>query len=390
MKYSEILAERAHFPVLDHTLYLNTPTFGLIPDYVFQATNEIEKYRYETGDFCIFGQRQYVMLEEKRNVYAKLLGCGSEEIGFGLSASQLFAIISSQLPFVEGDNVIVVENGFPSATFALQCREAEGVEVRKVPISSWAASVDQIFKYVDKKTRLIAVNHVESHTGYRMDLMELGRRCKEQGIWLGVDAAQSAGAMAIDVKVMNVDFLVCTDYKWLCHYRGVGFAYLSDQLRKVMQWRMGGWGSDTERFNVDKPHYTPYEGGRCLEMGGVHNSGIYSVAMVIERYLSLGPQKVQEYILDLADYCYKKAEESDVIQIRYPYPPEHRSGIVVLSVPKQYTLSTAMLQEKYAITAPVNSEDDGSYSLRLGLHYFIQKQDIDRLFCAIEECCGNK
>ena len=46
---------REHFPAATRTVYLNTPTFGLVPDFVHEATQKVQNYRYETGDYSFLG-----------------------------------------------------------------------------------------------------------------------------------------------------------------------------------------------------------------------------------------------------------------------------------------------------------------------------------------------
>jgi selenocysteine lyase/cysteine desulfurase len=132
---------------------------------------------------------------------------------------------------------------------------------------------------------------------------------------------------------------------------------------------------------------------RRYEMGGLHNSGVYCVGLVIEHYLELGKADVQNYILDLVEYCYQKTDDCSFTKLAYHYASENRSGIVVLHVPGKYKLSTKQLRKR-GIIVPVNGglqPDYGvpnpNYSIRIGIHYFNNKEDIDKLFAAIEDCC---
>lgn len=385
--------ERAHFPILEELLYFNTPSFGLVPDYVWEITRRNIDERFHSQNIGVAGMSQYEMIEKVRPIYAKLINTESSDIAFGLSSSQMYVILSSNLPVKPGDNVVMTNNSFITTPFAFNAREADGINVRMAKTINGYISAQELCSYADKNTSVIAINHVESSTGYRIDMEYIGKFCREHDIIFAVDAAQSAGAMEIDVKRMNIDFLVGTDYKWLCHFRGVGFAYVSEKLRKTLCYRSAGWGSDLNRFDTDKRHLDPHPDARRYEYGGFHNIGIYCVAQVIEHYLALGKKEVQDYILSLADYCYEKVNKSKYIDIAYPFVPENRSGIVVLKIAGKYKLSSEMLKP-FGIVAAVNGGlhpahgcPSENYSIRLGLHYFITKKDIDRLFEALEICC---
>lgn len=394
---NKFLEERAHFPVLQKEVYFNGASFGIVPDYVLQITEENNRIRCYTQDIGVAGMSQYEMLEKVRPVYAELINAQPEDIAYGLSSSQMYVVLTSNLVFQPGDNVVIPDNAFITTPFAFDAREADGLEVRMAKTVNGYISAQELCSYADERTRVIAVNHVESSTGYRIDMEYIGSFCREHDIIFAVDAVQSAGIMEVDVQKMQIDFLVGTDYKWLCHFRGVGFAYVSKRLREdssKLACRGAGWGSDSDRFNTAKRHWDPHPDARRYEYGGFHNVGIYCVAEVIRHYLTLGKQDVQTYALGLANYCYEKAAASPVIDIAYPFPAENRSAIVVLKIDGKYDLSTERLRQ-YGVFAAIDGgshPDHGAptpyYTSRLALHYYITKEDIDKLFAAIERCCG--
>lgn len=388
--------EREHFPVLKKAAYLNTPTFGLIPNYVHKATLETQNYRYETGDYLFLGTSQYEMIDQSREVFARFLNGKSSDIAFGLSASQMFSIFSSGLPVKPGDNVVVTDNSFVTIPYAFQCREPDGLEIKYARTRNGSISTDELCSFADTQTKAIALNHVESSTGFRMELEKIGAFCKEKEIYLAVDASQSAGAIEVDVQSANISFLAGTDYKWLCHYRGFGYAYISPNLRVRLNQLSAGWASELERFNTSKMKLDLHPDARRYEMGGLNNSGVYCVRLVIEHYLDLGKSDIQNYILNLVEYCYQKADDCPFTRLAYRYAPENRSGIVVLRIPGKYTLSSKRLKELGVIVSlnreasPEYGPPSPNYSLRIGIHYYNNKKDIDKLFNAIETCCSSK
>jgi selenocysteine lyase/cysteine desulfurase len=386
-------SEREHFPAAKKVAYFDTPTFGLIPDYVHEATRETQDYRYETGDYSFLDTSQYEMIDKSRETFALLLNAKASDMAFGLSASQMFTILSAGLPVKPGENVVVTDNSFVTIPYAFQCRKQDGLEIKYAKTSNGGISADELCACTDANTRVIAINHVEGSSGFRMEMEKIGAFCKERGIYLAVDAAQSAGAMMIDVERMNISFLVGTDYKWLCHYRGFGFAYVSPALREHLIQRSAGWASELERFNPSKMQLELHPDARRYEMGGLHNSGVYSVRLVIEHYLKLGKEDVQNHILNLVEYCYQKADDCPYTSLAYRFAPENRSGIVLLNVPGKYRVSTQRLKERKVIV-PVNGgiqPDRGGpssdYSIRMGIHYYTSKEDINKLFAAVEDCC---
>ena len=77
-------------------------------------------------------------------------------------------------------------------------------------------------------TGVIAMSHVQFSNGFRSNPEALGNIKGRHA--LVINAAQSAGAFAIDVKRMKIDALCSTGHKWLLSGYGSGFVYLSREL----------------------------------------------------------------------------------------------------------------------------------------------------------------
>ena len=87
---------------------------------------------------------------------------------------------------------------------------------------------------IDSHTRVIAMSTVVFATGFRNNLVEVGKICKERGIFFVVDGIQSLGALPFDVQAANVDFLAAGSQKWLIGPIGSGFLYVRHELLDVL------------------------------------------------------------------------------------------------------------------------------------------------------------
>ena len=72
---------------------------------------------------------------------------------------------------------------------------------------------------------MVAVPNVHWTDGTYFDLVEVGRRCRDVGAALVVDATQSVGALELDVGAVLPDALICATYKWLLGPYSLSFAY---------------------------------------------------------------------------------------------------------------------------------------------------------------------
>lgn len=252
---------RAHVPVAREWAYLITASTGLVPDFVYDGVRRYLDERYLKGgdSTWLFDEGTtgtLAMLERSKAALAAMIGGRADRIAFGQSSTQLFTMVTDAVEYAPGSNVVAVDRGWIGNRFAWQNRADGGLEVRFVLPEGGVVSAGSVEALCDEKTAAVTVNLVESSTGCRFDLAELGRFCRERGILLYVDAVQAAGALKIDVEADGVDFLAGNDYKWMMNFCGTGYAYISERLQKRVKHWGAGWMSDTDRFDTSKAHIT--------------------------------------------------------------------------------------------------------------------------------------
>lgn len=74
-------------------------------------------------------------------------------------------------------------------------------------------------------TALVSVMHVNNETGAVQDVASIAAVCRERGVLLHVDAAQSVGKLGIELDRWGVDLCSLTAHK-VCGPKGVGALYL--------------------------------------------------------------------------------------------------------------------------------------------------------------------
>lgn len=118
------------------------------------------------------------------------------------------------------------------------------------------------------ETKLVAINHVSNVTGTIQPIEAIGRVCREEGVPLLVDAAQSLGHMAVDVRAMNIDLLAFPGHKGLLGPTGTGGLYLRPGMEKLVQSvREGGTGSRSEHDVQPQELPDKYEPGSQNAIG---------------------------------------------------------------------------------------------------------------------------
>ena len=115
-----------------------------------------------------------------------------------------------------------------------------------------AACNGDVLAALDKKmaehpeAKALLLSSVSYMDGHALDMERAGSLCRARGVDLVVDAAQSLGALPIDVRAAHVSFLCAPSYKWLCSGPGLGVLFVSQ----------GDPGSFT-RFRPYLAHFPP-------------------------------------------------------------------------------------------------------------------------------------
>jgi cysteine desulfurase family protein len=156
------------------------------------------------------------------------------------------------------------------------------IDVTYVPFNvAGFVDPDDIRKAIRKNTKMVVINHCSNVIGTVQPIKEIGRICKEAGVFLVVDSTQSAGSIPIDMKEMNIDVLVFTGHKCLMGPTGIGGSYVMPGV-PVKFTRYGGTGVRS----AQKTHLEefPYR----LECGTLNILGVAGIKAGVEWILEQG------------------------------------------------------------------------------------------------------
>jgi cysteine desulfurase family protein len=168
----------------------------------------------------------------------------------------------------EGDHVVATSMEHNSVARPLNHLKRErGIDVTYVACSpEGLLDPDDVARAITARTRLVAVVHASNVCGAVNDVAAVGAACRERGVPFLVDAAQSAGAVPINVDEMNVDFLAFPGHKGLMGPLGTGVLYVGPNVKPRPLYQ-GGTGTHSEL--TFQPDYLPdlYEAGSHNALG---------------------------------------------------------------------------------------------------------------------------
>src|SRR6266852_4162071 len=252
---------RAQFPALSAWTYLNTATFGQLPDRAVEAAASHFACRDRLA--CAAYMEWFDDVDRIRESIGRLIHCEASDIAFVPNASAALSLLLGGLNWQPRDRVVTLENEFPNHYYYAAHLRHRGVEFVETPF-------DRFYDAVTPRTRVVAISTVNYSTGFRAPIEEIAAFLSQRGVLLYVDGTQSVGALRTDISAIRPDMFAVDAYKWLLSPNGAAFCYVSPALRERLEPAVIGWRSHkdwrrTERLHHGEPEFSDraekYEGG---------------------------------------------------------------------------------------------------------------------------------
>lgn len=186
-------------------------------------------------------------VETARRQVADLIHCDPREIVWTSGATE-----SDNLA-IKGAAKFYREKGRHLVTSAIEhkavldsCKqlEQEGFSVTYLtPDSRGMISPAQVAAAIRPDTTLVSLMHVNNEIGVVNDIRAIGEVTRQHGVLLHVDAAQSAGKIAIDLSQMQVDLMSLTAHK-IYGPKGIGALYVRRQPKVRIEPQVHGGGHE--------------------------------------------------------------------------------------------------------------------------------------------------
>src|SRR5579862_2956246 len=248
-----LLAWRAEFPILARSVYLVSHSLGAMPRRVHDRLNEFADTWASRG-VRAWHEGWWEMPRTVGDLIGRIIGAGPGEVVMHQNQSIAQATVLSALDWPAGRNRIVTEGiNFPSNLYLFHALEREGAQIVTVPSDDgMTMSLDRMLAAIDERTRLVSVSHVVFKSAFVQDLAAIVRRAHDVGALVLVDLYQSAGAVPVDVRALQIDFATGGSVKWLCGGPGAGYLYVRRRLWEGLQPRLTGWMAHREPFAFEE------------------------------------------------------------------------------------------------------------------------------------------
>jgi len=394
---------REEFKIFEKYVFLDWAVVSPLPLKAMNAVKELlDSMIYFTEETATAQHVKWDSLASPlRKKAAKLLNADEVEIAItGSSTTQGIQIAMEAIKSQKGENIITSDLEFPLVGAELQKWKERGVEVRVLKNRKGEFYIEDLEKLIDEKTKVVLLSSVTWVNGYKFDLDEVSKVVHEKGAYLVLDAIQHLGAMSLDTKKTNIDFIAAGGHKWLTTPLGIGILYINKRLVNELKPPFygymnavepeGGW--DNFFRNVNKSPLVEFKyvpTARKFEYGGTGSyTGVVGLTASLSLINSIGIENVERKILKLKKVLIEELESIGA-KILPPINERNYSGITTFNIGKT-------IEEDYKLVDTLNKKGikvsgrgtSGIGGIRVSIHYPNNEEDINKLVEAIKKLKG--
>jgi cysteine desulfurase family protein len=245
-------------------------------------------------------------------------------------------------------------------------------------------------------TRLVALNHASNVVGTILPVAQVAELARRAGALLLVDAAQTAGALPIDMPALGIDLLAFTGHKALLGPPGTGGLVIGDRVDTASMAPLlrGGTGSRSE-FEV-QPEDCPDK----FESGTPNGVGIAGLGAGIRIVLDHGLAAIREHEIELTRLLVEGLASIPGVTVYGPANSGQRTAVVSITVAGRRVSEIGLrLDEEHGVLsrvglhcAPAAHRTIGTFpegTVRMAAGLSTTRQDVERAIAAVAAVAGD-
>ena len=230
---------------------------------------------------------------------------------------------------------------------------------------------ENIISSLNENVNVVLLTHVNYRTGAMFDIEKVTKKVHENGSTMIWDLAHSAGAVPLDLKVINCEFAVGCTYKFLNGGPGSpAFIYVRPDLIKKCYPILRGWLGHKAPFDFTNT----FEKSASIEMMRVGTPPVIQTAILekaLDIFEGINFNELREESIKLSDFLIKMVEQKcPDLHLESPINSSDRGSQVSFSHPSGYAIMQALIDRnivgdfrapniiRFGITPLYINEDD--------------------------------
>jgi len=218
-----------------------------------------------------------------------------------------------------------------------------------------------------------------------VDLRRVAQRCREAEAALVLDVTQSLGALPLDVRELQPDFIVCASYKWLLGPYSLSYLYAAPKRQagspiENTPWAREGVDTLLDWRSGEMPYLQRFmQSDRRYDMGERANFTLIPMSIAaLSQINAWQPDRISAYLESLIDRVVEHAEALGLgVPPRAARAP-HMIGVLMPERSNPAELITRLRTQGIYVSMRAGK-------LRISPHVYNDLNDVDRAFAALRE-----
>ncbi len=365
--------------------YLNHGSFGPSPRPVRQCRQQWLE-RMEQNPMRFYTRTLAPALERVQEALGRLLHCHGRDVALMENTTAGVNAVVRSVPLEPGDRVVTTDQTYGAVLRLLQreCRR-RGAELVVVPVPLPLQEPEQItqavLQAVDRRTRLVLVDHVSSAAALVFPVEEICRRLQDHPTRICIDAAHGLAMRPVDLSTLGCHYYVATCHKWLSAPFTCGLLWVHPRYQGEIQPAVLSWGHTFPgniRGWVDEFHWR----------GTYDPSPALCIPEAIHFLEQVGWERFRRHGHHLACLARRQLCKLPGVEPLYPESWECFGTMVTVRIPPGDALTLQRrLGEHHRVEVIVPNWTAERF-LRVSCHLYNTEEDIGRLVAALREELG--
>lgn len=337
-----------------------------------------------------FGWQAEEAVDIARNQIADLINADPREIVFTSGATESINLaIKGAANFYskKGKHIITCKTEHKAVLDTCRELERQGYEVTYLdPESNGLIDLNKLNDAIREDTIVISIMHVNNEIGVVQDIAEIGEMCRAKKIVFHVDAAQSAGKIAIDMQSLKVDLMSFSAHK-MYGPKGIGALYVSRKPRVRLEAQTHGGGHERGMRSGTLPtHQIVGMGEACkLAKAELEQDRIHVTKMRDRLWAGISSME-QVFINGDVD---KRYPGNLNVSFNFVEGESLIMALKDLAVSSGSACTSASLEPSYVLRALGLNDEMAHSSIRFSFGRFTTEEEIDHAINIIQKSIGH-
>src|SRR5437764_535858 len=327
-----------------------------------------------------FGWEAEAAVDEGRDLIADLIGATGKEIIFTSGATEATNLALKGLAAMykkKGNHFITQSTEHKATLDTCKRLERDGCQVTYLPVDKYGqVHPEQVREAITDKTIAVSIMAANNEIGTLQPVKEIGKLCKEKGVFFHTDGVQAAGKVPLDVQEMGIDLMSLSAHK-IYGPKGIGALYVRKKDPRVrLEPQIDGGGHERGMRSGTLP--VPL----IVGFGVAADLARREMAAESARTFRLR-EKLRKGITDQLPESYLNGHPTDRLpgnaNISFAYVEGEglMMGIKDVAVSSGSACTSASLEPSYVLRALGVGDELAHSSIRFGIGRFNTEEEID-------------